>query len=89
MHQDFILNTAGSKSSELRALVWAVALNGLDQTDGADGLGPFAASYTCFLFSISPQKDPYVFDLGSRNSIHYVDAPSYTNGQIARSGNLG
>ncbi|MNY72416.1 hypothetical protein D3C86_2109700 [compost metagenome] len=37
MHQDFILDTTGSKSGELRPLVRAVALDGFDQADGADG----------------------------------------------------
>ncbi|MNI90079.1 hypothetical protein D3C73_1475610 [compost metagenome] len=37
MHEDFILDTAGGKSRKLRAFVRAVALDGLDQPDGADG----------------------------------------------------
>ncbi|MNW65483.1 hypothetical protein D3C74_438690 [compost metagenome] len=37
MHEDFVFNTAGSKCSQFRAFVRAVAFNCLDQPDGADG----------------------------------------------------
>ncbi|MNC14607.1 hypothetical protein D3C75_623940 [compost metagenome] len=37
MHQDFVFNTSGSKSGELRAFVWTVTLNRLDQPDRSNG----------------------------------------------------